>query len=82
MAESVNVLGMVHGEHRFVFIYDDQSIETILETLEQYAADPDLDFSWHDAAVLTQRVQDMVLQQKSESAEGTDEYPHRLRDAA
>lgn len=70
MSESVNVLAMVRDEHRFVFLYDDNSIDTLLATLSQYAEDPELEFSWYDAAVLAQRVRSMLEQQDSTS-------PHR-----
>ena len=56
MHKSVNVLALVRDGHRYVFLYDDNSIETVLSTLSDYASDPELDFTWHDAAVLAQRV--------------------------
>jgi len=52
----VNVLALVKGSERFVFLYDDQSAEHLLKTLGDYAADPELSFNWYDAAVLSQRV--------------------------
>ncbi|MEZ6062798.1 MAG: hypothetical protein R3C19_20845 [Planctomycetaceae bacterium] len=56
MPKSVNVLAIVRDGHRYVFLYDDDSIDSILSTLSQYASDPELDFTWHDAAILAQRV--------------------------
>jgi hypothetical protein len=56
MPRAMNVLALVKNEERYVFLYDDTSIDKLLQTLGQYASDPDLSFSWYDAAVLSQRV--------------------------
>ena len=58
MARDVNVLVLVKGTERYVFLYDDdRSLET-LRTLGRFAADPDLSFMWYDAAVLSQKVRE------------------------
>ncbi len=67
MAKSVNVLALVREEHRFVFLYDDDSIDTMLATLSQYANDPELDFTWYDAAMMAQRVRKMLETVKQDS---------------
>ena len=55
MAAEINVLALVKGPERFVFFYDDESIDQMLALLGRYAADPELNFTWYDAAVLSQR---------------------------
>jgi hypothetical protein len=72
MSKSMNVLALVRDGHRFVFLYDDFSIDTVLETLGRYAGDPELEFTWYDAAMLAQRVRAMLEQQVHE----TEDYPH------
>jgi hypothetical protein len=67
VAKSVNVLALVREEHRFVFLYDDDSIDTMLATLSQYANDPELDFTWYDAAMMAQRVRKMLETVKQDS---------------
>ncbi len=74
MANSVNVLAMVREEHRFVFLYDDQSVETVLATLSQYAMDPDLEFTWYDAAMMAQRVKRLMLDENAETE--LESFPH------
>ena len=64
MHKEVNVLALVKGGERFVFLYDSNSVDTLLEQLGQHAADPDLTFTWYDAAVLSQRVR--KLREESE----------------
>ena len=67
MAKSVNVLALVREEHRFVFLYDDDSIYTMLATLSQYANYPELDFTWYDAAMMAQSVRKMLETVKQDS---------------
>lgn len=62
MSKSVNVLVLVRDEHRYVFVYDDHSIREVLGRLSASAADPELQFTWYDAAVLSQRVRKMAEQ--------------------
>ena len=56
MQKSVNVLALVKDGERYVFLYDEKSVSALLQTLGRYAADPELNFSWYDAAVLSQKV--------------------------
>ncbi len=56
MSPAINVLALVKDGERYVFLYDEQSTSQVLQTLGRYAADPELNFSWYDAAVLSQRV--------------------------
>lgn len=56
MAEDINVLALVKGQERYVFLYDDESRSETLRTLGRYASNPELSFTWYDAAVLSQKV--------------------------
>ena len=56
MENSVNVLALVKDDERYVFLYDENSVPQLLQMLGRYAADPELTFSWYDAAVLSQKV--------------------------
>jgi hypothetical protein len=66
MPQGINVLALVKDGERYVFLYDDHSTAQVLQTLGRYAADPELSFSWYDAAVLSQRVRH--LQQRAATA--------------
>jgi hypothetical protein len=55
-SRDINVIALVKGGERYVFLYDDDSREETLRTLGRYAANPDLNFSWYDASVLAQKV--------------------------
>ena len=56
MQGNMNVLALVKDSERFIFLYDDNSPSALLQTLGQYAADPELSFTWYDAAILSQKV--------------------------
>jgi hypothetical protein len=56
MERTINVLAIVKDGERFIFLYDDRSTPQLLQTLGKYAADPELSFTWYDAAVLSQKV--------------------------
>lgn len=56
MAQDINVLALVKGQERYVFLYDDESRSETLRTLGRYASNPELSFTWYDAAVLSQKV--------------------------
>ena len=71
MRTSMNVLALVRDEHRYVFLYDDHSIHTVLGKLSASASDPELDFTWYDAAVLSQRVRKMDEQRQYDLGEKT-----------
>lgn len=55
-SRDINVIALVKGEERYVFLFDDDSREETLRTLARYASNPDLSFSWYDAAMLGQKV--------------------------
>ncbi|MFM7035280.1 MAG: hypothetical protein ACKOYJ_08910 [Planctomycetia bacterium] len=55
-SRDINVIALVKGGERYVFLYDDESRAEALRTLGRYAANPDLSFSWYDAATLGQKV--------------------------
>ena len=55
MNQEVNVLALVKGKERYVFLYTGQNREEILESFGRYASDPELSFTWYDAAVMTQK---------------------------
>ena len=56
MSDDINVLALVKGSERYVFLYDDTNRSQALRTLGKYASNPDLSFTWYDAAVLSQKI--------------------------
>lgn len=56
MSQDINVLALVKGSERYVFLYDDESRAETLRLLGRYASNPELSFTWYDAAVLSQKI--------------------------
>lgn len=56
MQRGINVLALVKETERYIFLYDDESSETLLQKLGEFASSTDLNFSWYDAAVLSQKL--------------------------
>lgn len=56
MNDDINVLALVKGRERYIFLYDDTQRAEALRMLGRYASRPDLSFSWYDAAVLSKKV--------------------------
>jgi hypothetical protein len=56
VSQDINVLALVKGEERYVFLYDDDNRAETLRMLGRYASNPELSFTWYDAAVLSQKI--------------------------
>jgi hypothetical protein len=56
VAQDINVLALVKGAERYVFLYNDASRAQTLRVLGRFASNPELSFSWYDAAVLSQKI--------------------------
>lgn len=55
-SRDINVIALVKGDERYVFLFDDDSREETLQALARAAANPELSFSWYDAAVLGEKI--------------------------
>ncbi len=58
--DQVGVVTLVRGEEKYVFVFQPERRTELLRLLGRYAADPNLSFSWYDAAVLSQRIREMM----------------------
>ena len=69
MTRELNVLALVKDTERYIFLYDEESGDSLLQTLGQFASDKDLSFTWYDAAVLSQKVRRMKEETEAEARE-------------
>jgi hypothetical protein len=60
----LNVLALIKGNERYVFIYDDESRQLLIDSLRDDAANPALSFTWFDAAVLTEKAREQARTQR------------------
>jgi hypothetical protein len=65
-----NILALVKGEERYVYVYDDESRAALINAVRDQAADPELNLSWFDAAVLVHK-----LREQSQVAEHSAPSP-------
>ena len=61
MGREFNVLALIKGGERYVYVYDDASRFPLLETFRAQAADPELSLNWFDVAVLTQKAHEQAV---------------------
>jgi hypothetical protein len=59
-SEQLNVIALVRGEEHYVFVFDPKRRTELLRLLGRYAADPTMSFNWYDAAVLSQKIRDLM----------------------
>lgn len=55
MSSEFNVLALIKGQERYIFVYDDDSRPELIDAFRDQAADPRLSLNWFDAAVLTEK---------------------------
>jgi hypothetical protein len=60
VTKDINVLALVKGKERYIFLFDDENRAEALRTLGRYASNQDLSFTWYDAAVLSQKIRQTV----------------------
>lgn len=65
MTQELNVLALIKGSERFLFVYDDESKDALIDDIRDKAADPAVALNWFDAAVLTERVRNPEAQPNS-----------------
>ena len=81
MARDINVLALMKGEDRYVFLFDDEHRGDTLRTLGRFASNPDLNFTWYDAAVLSQKVRQLTeANSPDQKMDSRFELPHHNDD--
>lgn len=63
--DDINVLALVKGRERYIFLFDDSQRADALRTLGRFASNTELSFTWYDAAVLSQKVRQVGPASKS-----------------
>jgi hypothetical protein len=66
VSQDINVLALVKGNERYIFLYDDASRSETLRTLGRYASNSELSFTWYDAAVLSQKIRQTAATQATQ----------------
>jgi len=56
----LNILALIKGSERYVYVYDDDSRDSLIDALRDQAADPRFTFNWFDAALLTDKAREQA----------------------
>jgi len=68
VSQDINVLALVKGNERYVFLYNEANRAETLRTLGRYASNPELSFTWYDAAILSQKIRQETLNHSKKKA--------------
>ena len=63
-ADDVNVAAVVKGVERYVFFFRDADQAAALEVMGRFASNPELSFTWFDAAVMSRKIRADAQEQK------------------
>lgn len=56
VSQDINVVALIKGKERYIFLFDDAHKAEALHTLSRFACNPELSFTWFDAAVLSHKI--------------------------
>ena len=59
-----HVICLIKGEEKYIFLYDAEHQPETIRRLGMFASNPDLSFTWYDAAVLNQRIRQEAMKAK------------------
>jgi hypothetical protein len=79
VTKEINVLALVKGNERYVFLFDDDNRVEMLRQFGRFAANPELTFTWYDAAVMSQKVRQTAEIAAQESAVPRFDLASRFR---
>ncbi len=60
MGPELNVLALIKGDERYVYVYDDDSRAALLAAFQDQAADGQLSLNFFDATVLAQKAHEQA----------------------
>ncbi len=60
MSREVNVLALIKDDEHYVFVYDEESLASLLKHFREQASDEEVTLTWFDAAVLTEKAWEQV----------------------
>ena len=65
-ADDKSFVALIKGRERYVFIYSDtkEGKADLLRTFGRFASDPELSFTWYDAAMLSAKVRGLPTEIK------------------
>ena len=59
MSEAINIIGRIRGSEQYMLIVEDGEWAAALRAIGRWAVNPELVFTWYDAAVMSERIKDL-----------------------
>lgn len=59
-------VGIVRNGQRYLFLFEPNDFIGLISHMIKYANDPELDFSWYDVGMISQRASQMIAEKKIE----------------
>ena len=69
MQHELSVLALIRSKERYIYVYDEISREELIEAIRTQAANPTVNLSWFDAAVLTEKARQQGTETKFQRSE-------------
>ena len=66
MRRELNVLALLKGTERYVYVFDDESQSRLIDVFRDQAADPHLSLSWLDVGVLSAKAREQAKAEADE----------------
>ncbi len=74
VSDDINVLALVKGEERYIFLFDDSNRSETLRIMGRYASNAELSFTWYDAAILSQKVRRICRQRQHATTQRQSDF--------
>jgi hypothetical protein len=71
----LNVLALIKGDEKYVFVYDDSGKDQLLDALREQAGDARLSLNWFDADVLTRKAIEQTKLHPADDVEDRGRIP-------
>ena len=61
MPRPTNIVSILREKERYVFLFDNLSLPQLRQFMGRFASDPEMTFTWHDAALLSTKANLLVM---------------------
>ncbi len=82
MYQALNVLHLITDDQKYIWIFDDANRDATLRQIAQFAANPELSFSWDDAETLKRKIRETPTQEENDDVTNISpccKQPHNRR---
>jgi hypothetical protein len=69
----LNILALVRGNETYLWLYHDHQLADVQRSLGRFASNPDLAFTWYDAAVCAARARQQIQHEAVKSCQRSNE---------